>query len=66
MSSGGDRSVGGLGPVFWLVIATLLLLVAVLQWFLSDQLVVKVLSTVAALCYVAGAAAVWRKRRAQT
>jgi hypothetical protein len=50
--------------VFWLVIGTVVLLVAVLQWILSDQLVVKILSTVAAVCYYAGAVIVWRNRRA--
>ena len=65
MSRNGDRSADGPAPVVWLVMGILLLLVAVLQWFLADQMVVKVLSTVAALSYFAGAAFVWRKRRGQ-
>jgi hypothetical protein len=58
-----NGSKGGPELIFWLVVGALFSVNAVVQWFISDHLAVKVLSTLTAVCYFIAAALVWRRAR---
>ena len=61
--SSANRPEVGPGPVFWIVLGALFTVNAVVQWLISDNVVVKMLSTVAPVCYFLAAALVWRRAR---